>query len=132
MAAGPPAVEVNSQIGASQLVRERLERLRVNHVVDRPGEEGERTQNGGGGEDEPVLREGRAKSPQGRDAREEVAEAKGPERDEKRPLRYGHDDSRAGVTTSSRTSQPGGWSSTKSTAAATSSGRLSCVSGGGR
>lgn len=132
MAAGPAAVEVNSQVGASQYVRKRLERLCMNYVVDCPGEEGERTQDGGGGEDDPVLLEGRAKSPQGRDAREEVAEAKGPERDEKRSLRYGHDDSRAGVTTSSRTSQPGGCSSAKSTAAATSSGRLSGVPSGGR
>lgn len=132
MAAGPAAVEVNSHVGASQYVRERSERPRLNDVVNRSGEEGERTQDGGGGEDEPVPREGRAKCPQGGDAREEVAEAKGSERDEERPLRYGHDDSRAGVTTSSRTSQPGGCSSTKSMAAATSSGRLSCVPSGGR
>src|SRR6266508_4036987 len=45
--------------------------------------------------------------------------------------RYGHEASTDGVITSSRTSQPSGWPSAKTTAAATSCGRLSFASGGG-
>src|SRR5919108_2510785 len=131
MAGRAAAVEVDGHVGAIELARQRYERLRVDDAVDRSAEKGERRELAGRGEDAFVLGEGGGERPQGGNDCQQVAEPEGAQGDEERPLRYGHEDSRDGVTTSSRTSHVAGCERTKTTAEATSFGSARSASGGG-
>ena len=64
-------------------------------------------------------------------AREEVAQSERPQDDEPGLVLHGQDGSLEGVTTSSRTSHPGGWERANATVSATCCGSFSCASSGG-
>lgn len=72
-----------------------------------------------------MPREGASDGPQRRDYGQEVSQSERPIRHDEGVTGYGQEGSSDGVITSSRTSQPGGCSSAKTTARATSSGRFS-------
>src|SRR6266496_2069442 len=108
--------------------------------LDRAGEQGERGERRRGGEHQPLPVERAAQRPDGWHAGEQVAQPERAQDEQPRPGRlgpedagggHGHELSRDGAITSSRSSHPGGWRSANRTACATSSGWLSLASGGG-
>jgi hypothetical protein len=126
------AVEVDADFGLGQSAVERRQRSSRNELVHRTAEPCERLEPGGRREDATMLGECLGERTQRRNGREQIAHSERAEDDETRTAAYGQDDSVDGATTNSRTSHPEGWRRTNTTAAATSSGRFSCASGGGR
>src|SRR4051794_18726694 len=127
MALRAPAVQVHGHVHARRDARNR-ERRGVQDLVDRAGQTGQRRQLGGRRQHAPVVgKGGRQRAPRG-DRREQVAQSERPPHEQRQG---GQLDSVAGQTTSSRSSQPAGWLSANSCAAATLAGSFSWASGPG-
>src|SRR6266545_4468318 len=137
MALGATAVQVHRDV--RWRVVERHETGHREQPIDRARQREQRLQAGRRRQHQLVIGQGPPHRPQRRYGGEQITEPQGPQHQGPQhrgpqhhgPRRYGHEASTDGVITSSRTSQPSGWPSAKTTAAATSCGRLSFASGGG-
>ena len=145
MALRAPAVEVDGDIWTGEGRGQWTQSGGVDDAVHRAGQPHERGQPGRRGQHHPMVGEGIVHAAEGGNGGEEVAQAQGSEDEDHRHRRrappahrltgspaHGQEDSVDGQTSSSRISHPGGWRRANTTVAATSSGRLSLASAGGR